>query len=403
MKVTNEIDVLIVGAGLVGLTLVNALRGSRLSVRLIDAQNEPKLAKTRPVSRQGAALIAGVSPRVSAINLASEVLLNRLGAWPKEGARQCMYRQMSVWDSQGTASIQFDASLTAADHLGTIIENDQLIQALLERAKDVEEAQMTFGCSVEAIQRTATGYQVRLPSGEEICCRLLVGADGGASIVRELTAVRTVEWSYQQAALVTTIETQLPHEGVARQCFTPIGALAFLPLANPNYCSVVWSSASTADLLALDDVQLCRRLTQGSESILGEVVAVDQRFSFPLRQRHALRYVQSGLALIGDAAHSIHPLAGQGANLGFADAQALAMVLQQCRFSGQSCGDLAVLRRYEQARRPANLAMTAVMEGLKRIFDTSDPGVNWLRNLGLSLLNRQTRLKAMVAKLAAGV
>ena len=121
MKVTDEIDVLIVGAGLVGLTLVNALRGSRLSVRLIDAQNEPKLAKTRPVCRQGAALIAGVSPRVSAINLASEVLLNRLGAWPKEGARQCLYRQMSVWDSQGTASIQFDASLTAADHLGTII------------------------------------------------------------------------------------------------------------------------------------------------------------------------------------------------------------------------------------------------------------------------------------------
>jgi 2-octaprenylphenol hydroxylase len=155
-------------------------------------------------------------------------------------------------------------------------------------------------------------------------------------------------------------------------------------------------------LLALDDDQLCQRLTQGSESVLGDVLAVDRRFSFPLRQRHALRYIQSGLALIGDAAHTIHPLAGQGANLGFADAQALAMVLQQCRFNGLQPGDMALLRSYEQTRRPANLLMAAVMEAIKRMFDSGDPGVNWLRNLGLSLLDQQSTLKGMVAKLAAG-
>ena len=398
----EPIDVLIVGGGLVGLTLVNALRGSRLSVRLIDGQSPPQLSARAAGSCQGHALVAGVSPRVSAINLASEALLKRIGAWPAPAAQQCAYNQMSVWDSCGTASIQFDADLAVADHLGTIIENDQLTQALFDRGLSVDEAQIDYDHGVEAIERIDGGYRVSLVGGESISCKLLVGADGGASTVRALTQVKTLEWSYQQAALVTTIETQAPHQGVARQCFTSVGALAFLPLANPRHCSVVWSTATTAELLALDDRQLCQRLTQSSEAVLGEVLAVDQRFSFPLRQRHALRYIQPGLALIGDAAHTIHPLAGQGANLGFADAQALAMVLQQCRFNGLQPGDMTLLRSYEQARHPTNLLMAAVMEGIKRVFDTDDPGVNWLRNLGLSLLNQQSTLKGMVAKLAAG-
>ncbi len=398
----KSIDVLIVGGGLVGLTLVNALRGSRLSVRLIDSQSSPQLSARTESSRQGHNLVAGASPRVSAINLASEALLKRLGAWPGAAAQQCAYTQMSVWDGRGTASIQFEADLAVANHLGTIIENDQLTQALFDRGLSVDEAQIDYDSAVETIERTDVGYRVTLLSGESISCKLLVGADGGASTVRELTHIKTLEWSYQQSALVTTIETQAPHQGVARQCFTPVGALAFLPLANPRHCSVVWSTATTEELLALDDDQLCQRLTQGSESVLGDVLAVDRRFSFPLRQRHALRYIQSGLALIGDAAHTIHPLAGQGANLGFADAQALAMVLQQCRFNGLQPGDMALLRSYEQTRRPANLLMAAVMEAIKRMFDSGDPGVNWLRNLGLSLLDQQSTLKGMVAKLAAG-
>ena len=175
----EPIDVLIVGGGLVGLTLVNALRGSRLSVRLIDGQSPPQLSARAAGSCQGHALVAGVSPRVSAINLASEALLKRIGAWPAPAAQQCAYNQMSVWDSRGTASIQFDADLAVADHLGTIIENDQLTQALFDRGLSVDEAQIDYDHGVGAIERIDGGYRVSLVGGESISCKLLVGCGWG--------------------------------------------------------------------------------------------------------------------------------------------------------------------------------------------------------------------------------
>lgn len=399
---STEVDVLVVGGGLVGLTLANGLRGSRLSVLVIDSQPVPRASAPAAAARQGFALASGCSPRVSAINLASQALLQRLGAWPADPARQCAFTGMRVWDSRGTAAIEFNSDLTRADHLGSIVENQLLTAALYQQALGLAETELRYDCGLASVVADGAGYRVQLQDGSEIRCRLLVGADGGASRVRELAQIKTLEWSYEQAAMVTTIETEMPHGGIARQCFTATGPLAFLPLPNPHLCSVVWSTAATDELLGLGDEDLCQRLSRASEGVLGKVLGVDRRFSFPLRQRHALRYVKAGLALIGDAAHTIHPLAGQGANLGFADAQALALALQQCRFDETSPGDLAVLQRYERSRRAANLLMTATMEGFKRIFDTGDPGVNWLRNLGVSLLERQGTLKAMVARLATG-
>ena len=402
MAGTTEVDVLIVGGGLAGLTLANALRGSRLAVLVIDSQPIPQPVVTAVAECQGYALASGRSPRVSAINLASEALLQRLGAWPADPGSSCAFTGMRVWDGRGTAAIEFSSDLTATDHLGSIVENQVLTASLYQQALTLEATQLRFDSSLASVVADGTGYRVQLQDGSEIRCQLLVGADGGASQVRELAQIKTLEWSYQQEALVTTIKTELPHQGIARQCFTAKGPLAFLPLPNPQLCSVVWSAASTEALLALDDQALCQLLARASESVLGKVAGVDRRFSFPLRQRHALRYVKGGLALIGDAAHTIHPLAGQGANLGFADAHALALVLQQCRFDETSPGDLAVLQRYEGSRRAANLLMTATMEGLKRIFDSGDPTVSWVRNFGMAMMDSRGTLKAMVARLAAG-
>jgi len=419
MKLPTEVDVLVVGGGLVGLTLVNALKGSRLSVALIDSQPAPRGPATllEPVKQAemgvaaGFTLNSGVSPRVSAINLASENLLKRLGAWPAASAQLQPYTGMRVWDSRGTASIEFDTSMTPSDHLGTLVENAALNHALYQQALDPQTEQppahgeitLGYGLGLDTLEATDDGYGATLTDGTKIRARLLVGADGGASVVRQLTNLKTTEWSYEQQALVTTIETEADHQGVASQCFTPIGPLALLPLANPRWCSIVWSSDEAEALMALDDEQMCRRLTLASEAVLGDVLAVDRRQVYPLHQRHALRYVKQGLALIGDAAHTIHPLAGQGANLGLADAQALAKELQQCRFDGGSPGDIDRLRRYQRTRQPANVLMTAVMEGFKRMFTSSDPGINWLRNMGMSMLNKQGAFKAMVARLASGV
>jgi 2-octaprenylphenol hydroxylase len=416
IKFPTEVDVLVVGGGLVGLTLVNALKGSRLRVALIDSHPPPLGAASldAPVEQTESSVVdsftlnSGVSPRVSAINLASETLLKRLGAWPTASEQRQAYTSMRVWDSRGTASIQFDAAMTPSDHLGTLVENAALTQALYQQALCFKtEAQHTeislgYGLGLETLEAVEDGYLAVLTDGTRVRTRLLVGADGGASAVRQLTNLKITEWSYAQQAVVTTIQTEHNHEGIARQCFTPIGPLALLPLANPHWCSVVWSSDEASTLMALDDEQMCRRLTVASESVLGEVLAVDRRQVYPLQQRHALRYVKPSLALIGDAAHTIHPLAGQGANLGLADAQALARELQQCRFDGGSPGDISRLRRYERSRQPANVLMTAVMEGFKRLFNSSDPGVNWLRNTGMSMLNKQGTFKAMVARLASG-
>jgi len=371
MKLPTEVDVLVVGGGLVGLTLVNALKGSRLSVALIDSQPVPREPATllEPVGQAeasvatGFTLNSGVSPRVSAINLTSEKLLKRLGAWPAASAQLQPYTGMRVWDSRGTASIEFDTSMTPSDHLGTLVENAALTHALYQQALDPQTEQppahgeitLGYGLGLDTLEATDDGYRATLVDGTKIQARLLVGADGGASVVRQLTNLKTTEWSYEQQALVTTIETEADHQDVARQCFTPIGPLALLPLANPRWCSIVWSS-----------------------------------------------YVKPGLALIGDAAHTIHPLAGQGANLGLADAQALAKELQQCRFDGGSPGDIDRLRRYQRTRQPANVLMTAVMEGFKRLFNSGDPGINWLRNMGMAMLNKQGTFKAMVARLASG-
>lgn len=401
----DSADVVVIGGGLVGLAFACALKNSGLQVVLVEGQHAPGSSKQpddvlAPAS--AAHLDSGFSPRVSAINLKSRAFLARIGGWPQDSARHAEYSEMAVWDTQGTAAIRFSAQEVQQDCLGTIIENASVISQLYRTALGIENLDLIFDVALESIQKSDDGYTVRLNNGREIQCKLLVGADGGQSRVKELAGLRSVDWSYHQSAVVTTVEIDRPHDNIARQWFTAQGPLAFLPLANPNYCSIVWSSTDAEQLMAMDNRAFCDRLSQVVEKQAGSVVACDQRFSFPLTQRHAVQYAQENLVLIGDAAHTIHPLAGQGVNLGFADAQTLAQTLHQCRFESLSPGDLSVLKRFENRRKPENMLMAAVMEGFKRLFGSDDPAIRWLRNTGLRMVNSTGVLKTMAAKLATG-
>lgn len=397
-----EADVLIVGGGLVGLGLACALKPSRLAVTLVDMHDAPVPAEITLPERQGHVLHGGFEARVSAINPASKDFLGRIGAWPDD-TRVCTFTSMLVWDALGTARIEFDADAIGEAALGYVVENRNLLVRLAQSALS-GEVDARFGTSIVAIERTTDGYRVELAGGDSIGCKLLVGADGGNSLVRQRCGMRSFGWSYGQDALVTTVMTAESHGTMARQCFTADGPLAFLPLAGAeqNLCSIVWSSARTEELLGLDDAGLCQRLSEASEAVLGEVLAVDKRYAFPLRQQHALSYVKPNLALIGDAAHVIHPLAGQGVNLGFADARALAMALGECRFSGQSPGDIALLKRYQRSRRPFNMVMSSAMEAFRRVYGLDQPAINWARNTGMRFVDSSHLMKSVVMKLACG-
>lgn len=398
----REVDVVIVGGGLVGLSLACALGPSRLETMMVEAQPAPAPVKDTPPERDGVRLSSGYEPRVSAINPASRDFLGRVGGWP--GHRLSPFTSMSVRDGRGTASIAFDAGMIGEQALGYIVENRNVLATLAQTAGTSDGLDMRFGTSIESIEVCETGYRLVFAGGDTVACRLLVGADGGNSFVRKACGLRALKWSYGQDAVVTSIMTERTHGACARQWFTSEGTLAFLPLApeEVNLCSIVYATDRAGDLLALDDAALCEKLTLASEGTLGRVLAVDKRYSFPLVQQHALSYVRPHLALIGDAAHVIHPLAGQGVNLGFADAHALSVALADCRLSGQAPGDISLLRRYQRARQPFNMMMATAMEGFRRLYGPDQPAVNWLRNAGMKFVDGNLPLKATIMKVACG-
>lgn len=401
-----DFDIAVCGGGLVGLMFANLVSHTNYRIALIDAGPAPVSAPVAATSLLGAELVSGYAPRVSALNPSSMALLDRCCVL-SQLHRCARFSEMVVKDGEGTGAIRFSAEDVGLPHLGMVIENHWVIETLYQRLKDNENVELLFDTELLDISETSmstdignhTVTEVQLGGDRTLTCDLVVGADGGNSRVRELTGLRTVGWSYDQTAVVTTIQTESAHHNVPRQWFTAEGPLAFLPLADPTLCSVVWSHHDAAGIVNLAPEAFCDLLTEASEKDLGKVVAVDKRFSYPLKQQHAYRYESRGVALIGDAAHTIHPLAGQGANLGFADAEALAMELRQTQFTGEKPGDIGVLRRFSRARQPHNLAIAAAMETLKRLYGQQTPGVGWLRNQAMGLLNQSDALKAIMMKL----
>ncbi|QGZ28900.1 2-octaprenyl-3-methyl-6-methoxy-1,4-benzoquinol hydroxylase [Stutzerimonas stutzeri] len=393
-------DLIIVGAGMVGSTLALALQGAGLSIKLIDAG---------PLDVQPFALTDPFEPRVSALSAASQRILERVGAWPGiAGRRISPYTDMQVWDGSGTGQIHFSAASVHAEVLGHIVENRVVQDGLLDALKASGSIDLLPNARLERLQQTEHGWSLTLADGQQLGADLVVAADGANSAVRRLAGCATREWDYMHHAIVTSVRCAEPNQQTAWQRFTDDGPLAFLPLQrdeDTHWCSIVWSAteAEAQRLMALDDQAFCQALGRAFEYRLGDVLEADPRLCIPLRQRHAKRYVQPGLALIGDAAHTIHPLAGQGVNLGLLDAAVLAEVLLAAFARDARLGDMRVLTRFERRRMPHNLAMMAAMEGFERLFQADPLPLRWLRNTGLKAMQAMPEAKALFVRQALGL
>ena len=392
-------DLVIVGAGMVGSALALALADSGLSVVLLDRG---------PLKPGAVEADLPFEPRVSALSLASQRILQRLGAWDGILARRVSpYQAMHVWDGSGTGAVHFDAASVHAEVLGHIVENRVVQDALLERLAEANVLLLPEA-RLELLRRSGDQWLVQLAGDRQIRAPLVVAADGATSAVRRLAGLETREWDYLHHAIVTSVRCAESHQRTAWQRFTDDGPLAFLPLdrgGDTRWCSIVWSCTPKQGerLMALDDAAFCQALGEAFECRLGKVECSDTRLCIPLRQRHAKRYVEPGLALIGDAAHVIHPLAGQGVNLGFLDAAVLAEELRHAQARGEAIAEQRVLERYERRRMPHNLAMMAAMEGFQRLFQDDRLPLRWLRNAALKQVDRHFEAKALFVRRALGL
>lgn len=404
MADVRRFDVVIVGAGIAGSALAAALTGQGLDIALVEAQSlvVPELADGFDLQ--------GFDPRVSALTPRSRLLLERLGAWEAiAGYRHCPYRHMTVWDAEGTGEIEFDCAEVGAHALGYIVENRAVTRALLGpvlAAPDItclSPARLS-GCS----PLDTGGVRVELEGAAPLQADLLVAADGAQSRVRDMMGFSTREWDYGHRAIVATVQVEKAHGATAWQRFLPSGPLAFLPLPGEpdrHFCSIVWSLQDELvdGLMARDDADFCAGLEEAFEHRLGRVLGVSRRYAFPLRQRHAVDYVQPGVALVADAAHTIHPLAGQGINLGLQDVGVLAEEVIAGHQRGANPGQLGLLRRYQRRRKGENLLMMAAMDGFKRLFEQQSLPVRWLRNTGMRGVGRLAPVKQRLMRHAMGV
>jgi len=391
----NNYDIVIVGGGMVGASLAVALSDSNLRILLLDLSDLQQLQ-----------LPDEYDLRVSAITQASRQFFQALGIWEQlQNFRVAPFREMQVWEKTNGNAIHFDGAEIGAEVLGDIIENRAIQYYLLEKIKHSPQIDLVDQVKVKAISPVDDDcYIVELENGQSCQCNLLVGADGGRSAIRTMAGIETSGWAYDQSALVATVKTELSHAQTAWQCFLKDGPLAFLPLADP-YCSIVWSTSPehAQHLLDLDNDAFACELTDAFDSRLGKVELCSDRAVFPLQLQHATSYVKPGLALIGDAAHSIHPLAGQGVNLGFLDAASLVDIINDANSQGKPLGNLSSLRRYERWRKGDNLAMMFAMDAFKRVFGVEPGPVQILRDAGMKLTDSINPLKNMIMNGAAGM
>jgi 2-polyprenylphenol 6-hydroxylase len=394
-------DVVIVGAGIAGAALACRLAPGGLSILVLEAGSPPPLP---PVATS----VGEVDARVSALSIASVRLLRETAAWGElpDGVAS-PYQHMHVWEQDGTGAIDFSATELDQPVLGHIVENRWVVAALLARLRAFDNVDLRHGERLVALDAGAE-QTLSLASGAVLQAGLLVGADGARSAVRSLSGIDARLWHSGQRAVVATIRTAQAHRSTAWQCFLPSGPLALLPLQSlpgERCCSIVWSADdAVADaLMALDDAAFMQRLGRASEYRLGEVLEVSPRQCFPLRPLHAASYVAPGLALLGDAAHVIHPLAGQGINLGLADVRVLAEELARAIERGRSLGDIDVLARYERRRRADNALMLRAMEGFRQLYGDERLLPRLLRNAGMSAVHRLAPLKREFMRHAMGV
>ncbi|MGB0845947.1 MAG: UbiH/UbiF/VisC/COQ6 family ubiquinone biosynthesis hydroxylase [Thiolinea sp.] len=386
-------DVIISGGGIVGLVLAGLLGKTGYRIALI----EDRLPNNFQAEDD-------FELRVSAISRSSQQILHEVNAWQGIVERRLSpYRAMVVWDATGSGEIRFDANELEEPELGHIVENKVMQLALLDAVTGQENIDLLCPARLTGFSVTAKGVGVSLADGRTLESRLLVGADGAHSKVRSLANIGWQRVDYGQKGLVCVARTSSVHQATAWQRFMPGGPLAFLPLPDQKYCSIVWSlPADRADaMLHLEQAEFDQQLGKALDFRLGNVETVGKKAAFPLYGAHADNYVLERIALIGDAAHTIHPLAGQGVNLGISDAAELASQLQG--LPETALGRLKTLRRYERARKGENQLTLKAMEGFGLLFGNQQPLLQFARNRGLELMNRLPLLKNSLARRAMGI
>ena len=395
----RQTDIAIIGAGVVGLATALSLAPTGLQIALFDAQPKPSAGP------QGTAL-NDWDRRVTALTPGSIRFLKSLDAWPliDERKRGGAYTDMFVWDSEGTGHVHFTATDLNIESLGTIVESSVTTQALICATEAAPNISIHWCTRLDSMDIEAGGVRFTTSSGDAVIADMTIGADGGRSKSRELAGIRTREWRYGQSAIVATVRVQPHHSYACWQAFLPTGPLALLPLAGDDLCSIVWSLDDTQSdqWIQADHDGFVAGLNRALSGRGPKVLEVSDRQMFPLIQCHAVDYSKGRFVLVGDAAHSIHPLAGQGINLGLSDAQKLGNEISRAHQRGANWCSPKVFSRYERQRKGDNLSMMATMQVFKWGFGSKNPMVTLMRNIGLNSVDALPMARRWFVQQAVG-
>ncbi|MHC5226426.1 UbiH/UbiF/VisC/COQ6 family ubiquinone biosynthesis hydroxylase [Ignatzschineria sp. LJL83] len=390
----KRVDVIINGAGLVGSSIAIGLAKAGLKVLVIEFH---PLEKLYPKDDYGL--------RVSAFTPSSKKWLEYVDAWDglMHTGKITPFLHMHVWDEGGKGELTFDAAGTGSDALGWIMDNEATQGVLIDRALKLENITILDNTKLESFERVGDEVEVQLSNGDQYVTELIVGADGGRSMVRDWANIPTTGWSYGQKTIVGQVRPEKSHDNTCWQRFLDNGPLALLPL-NDGRCSLAWHTTyeEADELLALDPKEFSDRLSEGFQWKFGRIEIAGDLGAYPLRLNHAQTYVRENFALAGDAAHSIHPLAGLGVNIGYLDSATLVEELINAKKAGISLGDLTMLKRYEKRRKAHNMLIMGSMDLFKRSSTSQSKFVKGVRNLGLSTMDKVPFAKRKLARIAMG-
>ncbi|MEI4549947.1 FAD-dependent monooxygenase [Pseudoalteromonas spongiae] len=385
----KQVQAIVVGGGCIGLSAALGIANLGKKVLLIDA------GKPAQVDSDEFGL------RVSAISKASQALFEKLGIWQGiQAQRLAAYTNMDVRDKDSIGRIHFASNELDLSELGHIVENEVIRQALITQCEKNDNLEILFETPYSSIHQTDEQVLVTLASGEPVMAELLIACDGANSAIRSQFKMPITFWDYDHHAIVATVKSQVSHVNTARQVFLPTGPLAFLPLPEQNTQSIVWSTSPehAKQLLAMEEGEFNKALTAAFDSELGLCAVESQRLSFPLKMRYARKWVENRVILMGDAAHTIHPLAGLGMNLGLKDVAKLLQLVADDQSSVFANGKL--LRQYEMARKADAQTHIAMMQGLKELFEGSNPVKKLIRGIGLNVVDAAKPIKHLFAEKA---